>query len=139
MQSGNAQNMAVVELEGLYLNELMGYYLRDSIVLDTQDSVSYLYSAYCVSFENDNPTGETLFTQSGMATPEVIKVYNVLDQLPENVTGVAAIQTAVFVVTDNISLADLQSRFLDGVDEVQNARTILETAGIDISTKALFS
>ena len=109
------------------------------MILDTQDSVKYLYSAYCVSFEGDNPTSATLFTQSGMADPDVIKIFNVLDELSDDVTGVAAIQTAVFVVTDNVSLADLESRFSSGVDEVENARTILETAGIDISTKALFS
>jgi len=131
--------MAVLELKGLYLNEFMGYYPRDSIILDTQDSVKYLYSAYCVSFEGDNPTSATLFTQSGMADPDVIKIFNVLDELPDDVTGIAAIQTAVFVVSDNVSLADLESRFSSGVDEVENARTILETAGIDTSTKALFS
>ena len=135
--SGDAQSMAILELRGLYSGLVC--YQRDRIILDTQDSVRYLYSAYCVSFDKGNPTGATLFTQSGLADSEVIKIYDVVDQLPEDVTGVAAIQTAVFVVTDDISLAELESRFSSGVDEVENARTILETAGIDISTKALFS
>ena len=74
-----------------------------------------------------------------MADVDVIKIYDVLDQLPENVTGISAVQTAVFVVTDDISMAELESRFPSGVDEVENAITILETAGIDISTKILFS
>jgi hypothetical protein len=135
--SGDAQSMAILELRGLYSGLVC--YRQDRIILDTQDSVRYLYSAYCVSFDKGNPTGATLFIQSGLADSEVIKIYDVIDQLPEDVTGVAAIQTAVFVVTDDISLAELESRFSSGVDEVENARTILETAGIDISTKALFS
>ena len=135
--SGDAQNMAVLELKGLYVG--LGYYARDKIILDTSDAVRYLFSGYCVNFHKSNPTSATTFYQSGMADANVLEIFNVLDQLPENVTGIAAIQTAIFVVTDDVSYSELENRFPDGVDEIQNARTILETAGIDISDKRLFS
>ena len=68
-----------------------------------------------------------------------MKIFGVLGQLPDNVTGVAAVQTAVFVVTDNVSLSELESRFSSGVVEIQNARTILEAAGVNVSSKKLFA
>ena len=52
------------------------------------------------------------------ARANVLKIYSVLSQLPTNVTGVAAVQTAIFVVTDNISQGELQSRFPSGVAEI---------------------
>ena len=64
--SGDAQNMAVLNLQGLKVAEF-GYYHRDRIILDTSDAVQYLFSGYCVTFDKQNPTSATLFNQSGMA------------------------------------------------------------------------
>jgi hypothetical protein len=135
--SGNYQNMAVQALKGLYT--VIGYYPRNEILLDTSDEVSYLFSGYCVSFNKPNPTISTRFSISGNADANVLNIYSVLSQLPANVTGIAAVQTAIFVVTDDISKSELQSTFPSGVAEIQNARTILEQAGIDVSTKKLFA
>jgi hypothetical protein len=136
--SGDTQNMAVLNLQGLVKTEST-YAVRDRIILDTPNSVQYLFSGYCVNFNRNNPTTSTLFTPSGLADANVLKIYSILNQLPSNVTGIAAIQTAVFVVTDNVSRAELQSRFPSGVPEIQNAKLILEKAGIDISNAKLFT
>jgi len=50
-----------------------------------------------------------------------------------------AIRTAIFVVTDDVSQSELESRDPDAVEEIQNARTILEAVDIDTSTKRLFN
>ncbi len=88
MGSGDAQNMAVLNLQGLKVTEF-GYYPRDRIILDTPDAVQYLFSGYCVTFDKQNPTSATLFNQSGMADANVLKIYSILDQLPADVTSVA--------------------------------------------------
>jgi hypothetical protein len=129
--------MAIQSLQGLYI--YIGYYPREEIILDKTEKVSYLFSAYCVNFHKANPTITTRFAISGLADANVMKIYSVLDQLSVNVTGVAAIQTAIFIVTDDISKSELQDIFPSGVAEIQNAKTILETAGINVSTKKLFA
>jgi hypothetical protein len=135
--SGNTQNMAVLDLKGL--SEGIMYRVRDRIILDTPNTVQYLFSGYCVNFNKDNPSESTIFTMTGFADANVIKIFNVLNQLSENVTKIAAIQSAVFAVTDNVSRSELQSRFSATATDIQNARTILEKAGIDTTNKRLFT
>lgn len=136
--SVNTQNMAVLRLQGL-VKPGNKYAVRDRIVLDTSDSVQYLFSGYCVNFNKDNPSESTVFTMNGLADANVIKIFNVLNQPSENVTKIAAIQTAVFAVTDNVSRSELQSRFSATATDIQNAKTILEKAGIDTTNKRLFT
>ena len=128
--------MAILKLQGLESG--LGYYPRDKIILDTSTATQWLFSGYCVNFHKSNPTSSTLFTQSGLADANVIKIFNVLNQLPSNVNTTGAIQTAVSVVTDNVSRSELQSTWPSFVSEIQNARAILEKAGIDISNAQLF-
>ncbi len=66
-------------------------------------------------------------------------IFSILNQLPSNVTSISAIQTAIYVVTDDISQSELQSTFPSGVAKIQDARTILQAAGLDVSTKKLFT
>ena len=135
--SASAQTMAILKLEGIEVGS--GYHrARSQIILDTSEPVEYLFSAYCVDFTKNNPNATTTFTQSGMANPDVIKIFNILDQLPSNTTSITAIQTAVFVVTNNVSASELSSRFTSSTTEIQNAKTILQEAGISTTNKRLF-
>lgn len=68
----------------------------------------------------------------------MLKIFNVLGQLSEDVTSVTAIQTAVFVVTNDVSKSELSARFTSDAAAISNAKTILQTAGIDTSNKRLF-
>jgi hypothetical protein len=134
--SASAQTMTVLKLQGI--TERAGYHkAREKIILDTKDPVQYLFSAYCVDFTKDNPTDYTLFTQSGVADANVLKIFNAISQLPKGVATVTAIQTAVFVVTNDVSLSELSARFTSNATEIQSAKTILQTAGIDTSNKRL--
>jgi hypothetical protein len=138
MASDGAQNMAIQNLQG-YMIGPSSYVVQDKIILTNSIELNYLFTGYCVNFSLPNPTGLTTFFTNGMANADILAIYNVLNQLPTNATGVSAIQTAIFVVTDNISQSELSTRFPSGVSEIENARTILEAAGIDISTKRLFT
>lgn len=129
--------MAVLKLIGLYLY-LSYYEPTDRIILDEAGWQQYIFDGYCVNFHKNNPTSSTLFTQSGLADGNVLKIFNAVSQLPSNVTTTGAIQTAVSVVTDNVSLTELQTTWPGNVAEISNARLILEKAGIDISNALLF-
>jgi hypothetical protein len=132
----SAQTMAILTLRGIASGSM--YAPREIILLSNNDPVDYLFSAYCVDFEKDNPTELTVFTQSGNADPNVIKIFNALSQLSSDITSVTAIQAAVFVVTNDVSKSELTSRFTSDASEIANAKTILQTAGIDTSNKRLF-
>jgi hypothetical protein len=135
--STNAQNMAVLKLTGLYL--YLNYYEpTNRIILDETSWQQYIIEGYCVNFHKGNPTSSTMFTQSGLADANVVKIFNVLNQLPTNVTTTGAIQTAISVVTDNPSRSELQATWPSFVSEIPNAKTILETAGVNISNAQLF-
>ena len=135
--SADAQTMAVLKLQGIA--EGSRYRPREIILLQNSDPVEYLFSAYCVNFEKDNPTELTVFTQSGSADANVLKIFNALSQLSEDVTSVTAIQTAVFVVTNDVSQSELKARFTSDATAIQNAKTILQKAGVDTSNKRLFA
>ena len=137
--SGGAQKMVVLGLKGKFRHGELFYSPTDRILLWYFDIAKYLFSGYCVEFEKPNPDRDTLFSVGGMAREDVRKILHVLGELPENVTSVSAIQTAIFVLTDDISLEELESRFKSGVDQIDNARTILEAAGIDTTSRRLFS
>jgi hypothetical protein len=138
--SGNAQNMAVLGLKGKFAHGELFYTPVDRILLWYSDSIGkYLFSGYCVDFEKPNPNRDTYFSVGGFAQDDVLKILKVVGELPGNVTTVAAIQTAIFVVTDDITFEQLESRFKSGVNQIDNAKIILEAADIDTTSKNLFS
>ena len=69
----------------------------------------------------------------------MVKVLNALNGLPDSVTSISAVQTAIWAITDNVSISELSDIFPSGVTQVQNAKTILQAAGIDTSSMLLFS
>ena len=76
---------------------------------------------------------------TGTANADVIKVLNAAATQPTSVASITAVQVAIWVVTDNVSQQDLSKTFQAGISEIDNAKTILQAAGIDISGKALFA
>ncbi len=135
--SSSAPDMAVLKLQGIEVGA--GYHkMRTQIILDTSEPVEYLYSAYCLDITKNNPNASTVFTQSGMADADVIKIFNAVDELPSSTTTITAIQTAVFAVTNNVSPSELAAKFTSNTTEIQNAKTILEQAGIDTTTLKLY-
>ena len=135
--SSGPQTMVIAQFQGI--DHGSTYTPATSIQLTDQNPVTYVFRAYCLEFHKANPTSTDQFTRAGTANPDVIKVLNVIGTLPSPVTSIQAVQTAIWVVTDNISQQDLTKAFSSGVGEINNAKTILQTAGIDTSGKALFA
>ena len=131
--------IAVLGLKGKFRHGELFYSPAEKILLWYFDIAKYLFSAYCVEFEKPNPDRDTFFSIGGLAQEDIRKILQVVGELPENVTSVSALQTAIFVLTDDISYEELESRFKSGLDQIDNARTILEAAGIDTTSKRLFS
>ncbi len=132
------QAMAILDLRGKNLI-FNSFTVVDKIVLDKSTWQDYIFSAYCVNLHKDIPSSSTLFQMSGMADPNILKIYSSLDKQPSSNSEIAALQTAIYVVTDNISPTELQNIFPSGVPEIQNAKAILTKAGIDISNASLFT
>ena len=135
--TGSAQNMVVLSLTGKSTGGNM-YTPTSQILLDTSTPATYIFRAYCINFHKSNPESYDIFQPLGTADANVVKVLGVLDQLPSNVTSLSAVQTAIWAVTDNVSLSELQDIFPSGASQVDNAKTILEAAGIDTSAMQLF-
>jgi len=138
LAEGDAQNMVIKEVRGIPLSGGFSFLPRSQIVLNPYQAQTYLFSAYCVNFHKSNPTNATVFSLSGLAAPDVVNVLEVIDILPSNVTSVVAIQVAIFVIMDDVSKDELDERFSVKAEDIINAKTILEAAGIDISQKRLF-
>jgi hypothetical protein len=136
--SGSSQNMVLYKLEG---EVLAGdtYWPTSTIELSSSDEVTYVFSAYCLNFHKSNPESSTHFTLSGLANSNVVKVLNAASTLSSSTASLDAIQTAIWVVTDNVSESELSSTFPVSVNEISNAELILTTAGIDTSGKLLFT
>jgi len=135
--SGNAQNMVIQKLQGI--DHGATYEPTSRILLTDTNEVVYLFAAYCLNFHGSNPEGSTQFSVSGTANSDIIKILNAISNLSPTVANIAAVQTAIWTVTDNINLSQLSNTFPSGVSEVSNAKTILITAGVETSNKILFT
>ncbi len=134
--SDDAQNMVIYKLQGI--SQGLTYIPTSTIKLTSSNEVTYLFSAYCLDSRKPNPQTSTTFTITGQATSDVIKILSILDSLSSNVATIEAVQTAIWVVTDDIPLKELTSIFPAGARQIENAKTILTAASIDISQKQLF-
>jgi hypothetical protein len=135
--STSYQNMVIQKLRGI--DHGTTYTPTSRILLTSSDELTYLFSAYCLNFHKSNPQSSTVFSASGTATSDVLKILNAANSLSDNYTTIDIIQVAVWVVTDNISLTQLTNIFPSGVSQIDNAKSLLISAGIDISNKQLFS
>ena len=129
--------MVILKLDGIDYGD---YYTPTSrILLTSTDDVTYLFNAYCLNFYSSNPQENNFFSVSGTANSDVIKILNAVGNLSPSVATTSAIQTAIWTVTDNISLSQLTNTFPSGVSQVGNAKTILIAAGVDTTNKQLFA
>jgi hypothetical protein len=135
--SGNTQNMVILKLDGI---DHGGSYTPTSrILLTNTDDVTYVFNAYCLNFYGSNPEEYNLFSVSGAANSDVTKILNAIGGLSPTVANIDAIQTAIWTVTDNVSLNELTNIYPAGVNQIGNAKTILIAAGVNTSNKQLFS
>jgi len=129
------QNMIIRGIKGKPKDAAM-YEPRVKITLDAQEIETYILEAYCLDFDKDNPSEQNRFSIGGINS-EIKKIFNAADKLPE-AGSVAAIQMAIWAVTDDISRQEVEEKLDINEEDIRNAKILLEKAGMDISHKRLF-
>jgi len=113
--------------------------VTESIYLNSDEAEEYLIEAYCRDFQKGNPTPTTRFSIADTASAEIMDILEASNEIPEEQTSIAAIQVAIWVVTEDISHQELAQRFRTSPEDLDKARGILQAAGIDPQSKKLFA
>jgi hypothetical protein len=128
INSGSGQNMITAD-GGTFL------------YIAPQTEIDFDIEGYCLDLQKDAPSGkETLSTQTDPGTygEDVVRLMKSLEDIPARKWEVSsgAIQIALWVITDDISEEDI--RIDHSSEDVEDAKWLLENAGINISGKRLF-
>jgi hypothetical protein len=135
--SDESQNMVVNKVSGIPEDSKWIIPVSE-IILDSSDPQTYILEAYCLDFHKNNPGSNTRFSIETVTDPEIQSILDALDNLSQDITTVEAIQTAIWISTDDLSKEELLDKFSVDQKEIDNARTILEEAGIDTTFKLFF-
>ena len=135
--SDKSQNMVVYKVSGIPEDSKWKIPVSE-IILDSSDSQAYILEAYCLDFYKNNPGSNTRFSIETMTDPEIQNILDALDNLSLDITTVEAIQIAIWISTDDLSKEELLDKFPVDQKEIDNARIILEEAGIDTTSKLFF-
>ena len=132
------QNMVVHQVKGETSSQhSTAYAPRSAIVLTENSEQWFLVEAYCLGLHLENPTYDTDFSVSGLATPQVVQVLEAAHRLaPE--PSVAAIQVAVWAVSEDPTAQEVTSIFSANQQDLNQARAILQEAGIDPNSRRMF-
>lgn len=137
LASGAAQNMVVYKVRGIPEGTMQITPIL-KIVLESSEPQTFILGAYCLEFHKKNPSRSTKFSVGTLTDPKIMGILDALDGLSSDTTSVGAIQTAIWVVTDDISKKELVDRFPVEPNDIDDAKIILEEAGIDTTSKKLF-
>jgi hypothetical protein len=132
--SDGSQNMVIRKVRGI-AKDSERIIPVSKIVLDSSETQIFILEAYCMNFHKKNPSSETEFAFGTLADPNILKILNALDNLSSDITSIGAIQTAIWIVTDDISMKELEDRFPIEQKDIDNAKVILEEAGINMTSK----
>ncbi len=135
-------NMVLEDVRGV-IGSISGgwinYYETSEIVLDPAEEKKYLLDVYSLESHKNNPGYNTMLSM-GEVDPNMQNILGTLEVLP---SGTAlppdSVQTAIWVYTDDISRTELDDLLTLREKYILNARTILQEAGVDISSKRLFA
>ena len=137
LASGAAQNMVVYKVSGIPKGT-MWITPVTKIVLDSSEPLTFILEAYCLDFHKENPSSSTKFSVGTLTDPRILRILDASDNLSSDITSVGAIQTAIWVVTEDISKKELVDRFSVEQKDIDTAKVVLEEAGIDTTSKRLF-
>ena len=133
------QDMVVRQLLGLRQGE-QRYVPADVIFLHAPaaEPVTYIVDAYCLNFHKDNPSATTSFSVDAdtPASPDVATVLAAAGRVPGAAQDIAAIQAAVWTVTDRPTLQELAARGYSPNREMLAA--LLQSANLDQACAQLF-
>jgi len=136
--SDESQNMVVYRVSGIPKDSKMIIPVSE-IILDSSDPQTYILEAYCLDFHKKNPGSNTRFSIETLTDPEIQSILIALDNLTPDITSVVAIQTAIWISTEDVSKEELLDKFPVEQDDMDNAKVILEEAGIDKNLKSFFN
>jgi len=137
LASGIAQNMVVYKVSGIP-KDTMWITPVSKIVLDSSEPQTFILEAYCLDFHKEDPRSSTKFSVGTLTDPQILRILDASDNLTSDITSVGAIQTAIWVVTENVSKKELIDRFPVDQKDIDDAKFILEEADIDTTSKRLF-
>ena len=130
LASDMAQNMVVYDVRGIRP--------VSKIVLDSSELQLFILEAYCLDFHKENPSSSTKFSVGTLADPRILRILDAADTIPPDIASVGAIQTAIWIVTDNVSVTELIDRFPVDPEDIDNAMVILDEANIEYDYDRLF-
>ena len=125
INSGSGQNMIIAE--------------ASFITVKPEVELDFDIEAYCLDLHKSNPSSkETLSIQTypGTYGENVLKLMKSLENVTDSQKLFCAIQIALWVITDDISIEDIRIDY--SVSDIGDAEWLLENAGIDTIGKKLF-
>ena len=135
LASDMAQNMVVYKVRGKPGITWIRHVSK--IVLDSSEPQTFILEAYCLDFHKENPSSSTKFSVGTLADPRILRILDVADTF--HIASVGAIQTAIWIVTDDVSVKELIDRFPVAPEVIDNAMFILREANIEYDFDRLFT
>jgi len=132
------QNMVIRRLKGRDPS-ILGYYPADQIVLDEDEWQRFLFEAYCLDMSKDNIYSSSSFNVREKASTEVLSMLEAADEVGSQVATMRSIQVALWVLTEDPTREELLDRYSADDQDINNARTILDVAGLAPESKRLFA
>lgn len=134
-------NMVLERVEGRTTKITKGwinYYETSKIVLDPAEEKKYVLDAYSLECHKEDPGYDSTLSIREV-DPNMQNILATLEALPDGTTDTNSVQTAIWVSTDNITRTEVDGLLAFREKYILNARTILQEAGVDISSKRLFA
>ena len=133
---GSEHNMVVRQLLGRRRSG-DAYEPAEFITLDGPEGGEQRYAveAYALDFHKNNPSPATSFSVGDPASDDVVAVLEAVEQQPDTVEEIAAVQAAIWAVTDDVTQEELVSRGYAA--DREQVRVILQAAGLDPACYAL--
>ncbi len=113
----------------------------DQRTLNLTPDIDYDFEikAYCLDLHRSNPSSSETFTildDSGEYGEDVITLISYINTPESSEAEITSIQIAVWILTDNIERDDIPFSYYER--HINQAKGLLEGAGIDISSFKLF-
>lgn len=130
-QNARGQDMVVSSLRG----RPYGSRIVPEVELHFEPGIEaeYIFEAYCINFDKDNPGASDRLTPKGPAAEEVAKI------LATRSDNLEAIQLAIWAITDNVSPHDANAKFGATAADIDAARKLVESAGLAADRFRLFT
>jgi len=124
-QTSALVDVVVRQLRGQVVSET-AFQPTNSIHLTDDQSHDYILEAYTLELQRVAPRLEATFTLGGQAEAEIVDVLRAVNQFPQIANNIPAIQTAIWVVGDNVNQTELRTQL-----DVQMVQMLLQTAGLE--------